>query len=196
MKEHVHFKGDDDSDRWARQHAEQGERREPELAPATQALLHAIHVKPGCRVLDVACGAGDTTAAAEAAGAEAMGIDTSRAIIRIAKERFPGPLFEEGNMVSPPAGPWDGIICRLGAHHADPTWLAAAYSELKPGGRLAIAERDAVDHESRANGMKSLGEWMELLKTAGFQDIKANPTAAKLGGRIYIISGRKPRGHP
>ena len=191
MKEHAH-PSDEGSDEWSRQHTQKGERREPELAPAKQALLEAIHLQPGFRVLDVACGAGDTTAAAAAAGAVAMGIDTSRAMIRIARQRFPGLCFEEGDMALPSAGPWDGIVCRLGAHHAPSTWITAAYRELKPGGRLAIAERDATDAESRANGMKSLDEWMELLKAAGFQDVTAKPTAADLGGRIHTVSGRRP----
>ena len=98
-------------------------------------------------------------------------------------------------MLAPPPGPWDAIICRLGAHHADPSWLSAAWDVLRPEGRLAIAERDAVEGESRANEMKSLGEWMELLAQAGFNDIQARPSGAKLGGQIYIISGRKPEKH-
>jgi SAM-dependent methyltransferase len=187
-----HHHQDKDSDQWAQQHAEQGELREPELAQATQALLHAVDLKPGRRVLDVACGAGHTAAAATAAGGIATGIDTSRAMIRIAKERFLGTRFQEGNMMTPPEGPWDAVVCRLGAHHADPSWLSAAWAVLKPNGRLAIAERDAVDDESRAKGMKSLGEWMELLEQAGFTDIQATPSRAKFGGTIYIISGRRP----
>lgn len=192
MTEHSHHRHQDDvSDGWARQHAEKGRIREPELAPATQALLRDAGVKPGSRVLDVACGAGDTAAAATAAGARATGIDTSRAMIRIARDRFPGTRFEEANMLAPPAGPWDAVLCRLGGHHADVAWLSAAFAVLAPNGRIAIAERDAVDVESRRNGMKSLDEWTELLQAAGFTDVQARPSGAELDGPIYVISGRK-----
>ena len=95
-------------------------------------------------------------------------------------------------MLTPPDGPWDAVVCRLGAHHADPSWLSAAWAALKPGGRLAIAERDAVDHESRAKGMKSLGEWLELLDHAGFDELETAPTGAIHGGAVFVISGRKP----
>lgn len=191
LTEHLHRHGDADEDQWARQHAEKGRSREPQLAPATQALLREANVGPGCRILDVACGAGDTAAAATAAGAEATGIDTSRAMIQIARDRFPETRFEEGDMLTPPPGPWDAILCRLGAHHADLAWLAAAWAVLKPNGTLAIAERDATDPDSRAKGMKSLGEWLDLLESAGFVDTRARPTSADLDGRIYVISGRK-----
>lgn len=189
MTEHIHHNADGDP--WARQHAEQGSLRESRLAPATRALLRYAHVESGSRVLDVACGAGDTAAAATAAGADVTGIDTSRAMIHIAGERFPGTRFEEANMLTPPAGPWDAILCRLGGHHADPSWLSAAWAVLGSGGRLAIAERDAVDPESRARGMRSLGEWMALFEQAGFTDVRARPSQAELDGRIFIVSGRK-----
>lgn len=193
MTKHAHPHGaGSEPDAWARQHTEKGQAREPELVPATQALLDAVQVGPGARVLDVACGAGHTTAAATAAGAEATGIDTSPAMVRIAQERFPGTRFEQRDMLAPPPGPWDAIVCRLGAHHADPSWLSAAWGVLEPGGRIAIAERDAVDDGSRAKGMRSLGEWMALLDGAGFVDVRARPTSAHLDGRIFVISARRP----
>jgi SAM-dependent methyltransferase len=197
VAKHTHHHGaGSDSDTWARQHAEVGDLREPELSKATKALLEAARVKPGSRVLDVACGAGHTAAAATDAGADATGMDHSPAMIRIAKERLPGTRFIEGDMQVPPDGPWNAIVCRLGAHHADPSWLSAAWTVLAPGGRLAIAERDAVDDEDRAKDMKSLDEWVLLLSNAGFDEVQVTQSEANFPGPIYIVSGSKPERAP
>jgi hypothetical protein len=95
-------------------------------------------------------------------------------------------------MLAPPDGPWDAIVCRLGAHHADASWLGAAFAVLKPGGRLAIAERDAVDEQDRLNGMKGRAEWIRLMEDAGFQQVEVAPSGADLGGAIYVVSGMRP----
>ncbi len=191
---------------------------EPELGKASQALLRAARVAPGDRVLDVACGPGHTTAAATAAGAHATGIDASPAMIAIARARFPHTSFQESDMGAPPAGPWDAIICRLGAHHAYHAWLAAAHAVLRPGGRLAIAETDALDAEARAKDMLSPEEWVELLRSAGFHDIQVTDSGANLStlsaevlaevaqrlgsdggshpeGPIYVIAGLRAGHH-
>ena len=194
MEKHTHYHGaGNDWDERARHDNEVVDLREPELSKATKGLLEAARVKPGSRVLDVACGAGHTAAAATAAGADATGIDSSPAMISIATQRFPGTRFVEGDMLAPPDGPWDAIVCRLGAHHADPSWLSAARAVLKPGGRLAIAERDAVDDEERAKDMKSLAEWILLLEKAGFEEVQVAQSEANLSGPIYIVSGSKPK---
>lgn len=179
-------------DRWARQHHEVGEAREPELGKATDTLLQVAQVGRDSRVLDVACGAGDTTAAATRAGANATGIDSSADMIRIARDRFPGTSFMEGDMTAPPHGPWDAIVCRLGAHHADVSWLSAAWAVLRSGGRLAIAERDATEAEDRANGMKRVDEWVRLLQAAGFEEVQVVASEARFPGPIYIIAGTRP----
>lgn len=193
MARHAHdHSADEHGDEWARQHHEVGEAREPELGKATQTLLQVARVGHGSRVLDVACGAGDTAAAATQAGADATGIDTSGHMVRIAQGRFPTTRFIEGDMTAPPDGPWDAIVCRLGAHHADPSWLSTARAALRPGGRLAIAERDAADAQDRSNGMKGLDEWVRLFQAAGFEEIQVVASEARFPGPIYIIAGTRP----
>ncbi len=188
---------------------------EPELSKATNAMLAAIQIQPGMRVLDVACGPGHTAAAAYAAGAKATGLDASPAMIAIAKGRFSGPCFVEGDMLLPPTGPWDAVICRMGGHHVDPSWLQAAFNVLCSGGRLAIAETDALDEEAIANGMRSPSEWKRLIEDAGFTHVSVIESGANMSnlapeilaemvgedahehggypkGPIYIIAGVKP----
>src|SRR5262245_22710921 len=72
-----------------------------ELADVTRQsiprLLAAAGVRPGDRVLDVACGGGYVAAAARDQGAEAMGLDFSATQVRLAKRAYPGIEFAEGD---------------------------------------------------------------------------------------------------
>jgi len=60
-------------------------------------LLQAAGVKPGSRLLDVACGPGYAAEAALALGAEPMGVDFSAEMIRLARERAPRIEFRVGD---------------------------------------------------------------------------------------------------
>lgn len=158
--------------------------REPALRDLTEALLDAAGAGPGIRLLDLACGPGHATAAARARGADVLGIDVTPAMIDAARRRFPGVPFAVADMRDPPAGPWDAITCRLGAHHVDDAWLAAASRVLAPGGRLAIAELAPIDERARRNGMREADAWVEAMARAGFVDVGAR--------RIDLASRRAP----
>lgn len=213
---HAHEHGDDDWDDKADWYDEVVDLLEPELSKATQALLDAVDVRLGLRLLDLACGPGHTTAAAQAAGAAALGIDLSPKMVDAARRRFPDARFQVGDALTPPAGPWDAIVCRLGAHHLPDGWAQAAARVLAPGGRLAIAEFDG-DHETRhENGMRGPDYWTTLLASAGFTDIQVTSRHLRLGslvaneprlsdlagddgphfedGPLYIVSGRRSDG--
>ncbi len=216
MKGHAHHGHDphgswDDQAEWYDQVVDA---LEPELGKVTQKLLEAVGAGAGVRLLDLACGPGHTTAAATGAGAEATGLDASEPMIDIARRRFPDSRFVVGDMLAPPGGPWDAIVCRMGAHHVDSAWLTAVFGVLRPGGRLAIGETAAVDDEARARDMKDPDEWVALLEQAGFEETRVEDSGANLStlgsdvfkhlahegeeehtppqGPIYVISARKP----
>jgi SAM-dependent methyltransferase len=170
------------------------------------ALLDAAQVGPGMRVLDIACGAGHTTAAAAARGADALGVDRSPSMVAAARERHPGVRFAVGDMLRPPAGPWDAIVCRFGAHHAGAEWLAAARHALRPGGRLALAEPRQAPHGDMP-GKRDAAGWVAALRAAGFEDVEAStvdvaPPAPgaddghPLRGPVLVVRGRRPLGGP
>lgn len=204
---HAHHRDWDDTATWSKEILQ-----EPALVPATEALLDAVELRPGQRLLDLACGLGHTTAAATARGVDALGIDLSAKRIAAAQTRFPHAKFAVADASNPPAGPWDAIVCRFGAHHLAPTWAHAAHATLAPGGRLAIAEWPPRDEREHANGMRRARQWENVLTEAGFQQVRvetvgmrfaelSNPDAA-LETReehdrwfadrdVHIISGRK-----
>lgn len=144
---------------------------EPEFAKATTAILDAAEAGPGRSVLDLACGPGHTTHAAATLGANVRGLDLSEEMVKLAKRRFPDQEFSVGDMLQPPAGPWDAIVCRFGAHHVDPAWTNAAFHVLAPGGRIAIAEFDDTTEKAHANGMRNAAYWEQLFLQAGFVEV-------------------------
>lgn len=198
-----------DDARWWDAEAEGYGRKADQLEPAldrvTNALLDAVRAGPGQRLLDLACGPGHVTKAARLRGAEAVGLDRSPAMVAGATRRFPDAAFVLGDMDDPPAGPWDAIVCRFGAHHVDGSWLAAARQILGPGGRIAIAEvapppgRDPRDR----HGKLEPSEWRRRFEAAGFDEVAVQrcevhlPVASHPGGghpwpQTWIIGGRRP----
>ncbi|MFJ6621422.1 class I SAM-dependent methyltransferase [Kitasatospora sp. NPDC091335] len=112
-------------------------------------LLTAAAITPGDRVLDVGCGAGQTTrlAARAATHGSALGLDLSgpmlaRARALAAEEGLHRITFEQGDaQVHPlPAAGFDVAISRFGImFFADPVAAFATIGRaLRPGGRLAF----------------------------------------------------------
>lgn len=145
----------------------------------SEALLDAARVGQGTRTLDLACGLGPTTVAAARRGAIVTGLDLSTHMLAEAHQA-PGITYIEGDMTAPPAGPWDAIVSRFGAHHADPAWLQAAVKVLAPGGRVAIAEWALdtalfdVEGEFESPAEDSAEDWMARFEAAGLEGVQAS----------------------
>lgn len=127
--------------------AEMQEALDRQLAPLGRAAMAALAPRPGERLLDVGCGAGQTTlelAAAVAPGGEVVGLDISRPLLEVARARPPaaGVSFLEGDAQTHPFEPasFDGAFSRFGVmFFADPpAAFANIRGALKPGGRLAF----------------------------------------------------------
>jgi SAM-dependent methyltransferase len=107
------------------------------------ALLEAVCLNTGDRVLDVACGAGYVAAAARDRGAHAVGVDFSLAQVRLAEQSYPGMQFIEGDAEALPFADaeFDVVFNAFGLPHVPNPDLATAeaYRVLKPGGRFAYA---------------------------------------------------------
>lgn len=105
-------------------------------------LLRAAAIAPGFKVLDLACGPGYVAEAAHALGAEALGVDFSSEMVRLARARNPGLEFREGDAqrLDLPDTAFDAVLMNFGLLHlAHPeAALAEARRVLRPGGRCAF----------------------------------------------------------
>ena len=105
-------------------------------------LLDAAGVKPGMRVLDLACGPGLVASGAAERGTLPVGLDFSSAMVALARADHPGIRFEEGDAEVLPFADesFDAVVANFGIHHvAEPNRaLAEARRVLRPGGRAAF----------------------------------------------------------
>lgn len=109
-------------------------------------FLSRLKIEPGARVLDVACGAGQTAIPMSRAGAKVTGIDIATNLIERARARAQAEnldaRFDEGDaeMLPYPDGSFDIVISLIGAMFAPRPELVAA--ELKrvcrPGGKIIM----------------------------------------------------------
>ncbi|OHB31779.1 MAG: hypothetical protein A2790_02920 [Phenylobacterium sp. RIFCSPHIGHO2_01_FULL_69_31] len=116
-----------------------------QLAPLGRRAMSELDLGPGRRVLDIGCGAGETTLSLAQTGAEAVGVDISRPLLEIARSRSEGraevTFLEADAQTHPfPPGAFDAVFSRFGVmFFADP---AAAFANirqaLKPGGKIAF----------------------------------------------------------
>jgi len=115
-------------------------------------VAHAARIRPGDRVLDIACGTGALTlAAAERAGpdGEVIGLDPNPAMLEVARAKSVAIDWREGSAEALPFDDavFDAVISQFGLMFFDDTARAFAemYRVLAPGGRLALAVFDAVE---------------------------------------------------
>jgi SAM-dependent methyltransferase len=111
----------------------------PLSRPARDAVLAALALEPGDRLLDAGCGSGDFLAQAAARGAHVSGVDVSAGMLAIAHERVPDADLREGDIA---CLPWeDGAFDAVTAFNAVQFTadLAATIAELaRVGHRVAI----------------------------------------------------------
>ncbi len=122
-----------------------------QLAPAQAALLACAGLKPGERVLDVACGTGVMSldaAARVSPGGEVVGVDLSGRMIEMARrramqEQCANASFgrADAESLGLPENSFDAALCALGLMYLpDPDRAVLAMRRvLRPGGRIILA---------------------------------------------------------
>jgi len=114
-----------------------------------EALLDAAYVRPGVRVLDVACGPGYAAGTAAGRGAVAVGVDFSSEMIDEARGRYPDVDFRSGDaeQLAFDDSEFDAVVLNFGMLHlARPERaLEEAGRVLRPGGRIAFTVWDTPD---------------------------------------------------
>ena len=172
------------------------------LAPATRIILAEAGIRPGMRVLDLGCGAGDVAfVAAGLVGPDGsvVGVDRSpdalaRARLRAGQRGLAQVRFVEGDVNDPaPGGPFDAIVERLVLWTVpDPAALLRRQATvLRPGGLVVPIEVDLSTIRSlpeTALGIQGRSWVAEAFAKAGM---------SMLGPRLWAIvreAGLRPLG--
>ena len=112
------------------------------MSERLRAVVHALDVRPGQRVLEIACGHGVAATYVIERGARYTAIDRSPKMLAAARRRNPEGEFIQAALEDADLGDrrFDTIFaCRVGLFHREPD-RARALAErwLAPGGKLHV----------------------------------------------------------
>jgi ubiquinone/menaquinone biosynthesis C-methylase UbiE len=116
-------------------------------------VAEAARLAPGQTVLDVACGTG--VLAREAAtrvspGGSVTGLDRNEGMLAVARRRAPAIEWRQGRAESLPFAEraFDAVVSQFGLMFFEDrsAALKEMWRVLRPGGRLAVAAWDAIEH--------------------------------------------------
>lgn len=169
--------------------------------PWAEEIVALVNVRPGDRVLDVACGTGIVARLAKERTGPAgsvVGVDVNPAMLAVARQQAPEVEWRQGDAVALPVKELDGfdvVLCQQGLQFVPDSMSAIAEMRraLATGGRLAVStwrsdEEMPVLRELRAIAERHVGpivdrrhsfgdadELRRLLLDAGFSDVSVTP---------------------
>jgi ubiquinone/menaquinone biosynthesis C-methylase UbiE len=182
------------------------------LRPSEPSIRALAGVNTGNKVLDVGCGSGRLTIAAQnwvGPNGEAQGIDASPEMIAVARKNTAraglAAKFEVGLVEAMPFpdGMFDVVLSRLVMHHLPgelkQRGLAEMRRVLKPGGLCLIVDFEPpkspillhlVEHLlSPVMAQINVREYLPLLVEAGFTEVETGSTSSKF---LSFARGRSP----
>ena len=177
------------------------------LASWVPALLDLVALKPGERVLDVACGTGVVARQAVlqvGAGGYVVGLDFNSDMLALARVRGPAVEWREGNAMALPfaTSAFDVVVCQQGVQFFPDSGksLREAHRVLVPGGRFAVAVWCAIEsspgHHALTRGLeRHVGTEAAGLMSAVFRlgDAQALQTLLEIAGFREVGVRREKR---
>lgn len=146
---------------------------EDERTRPARDLLAQVHVEAPGAVVDMGCGPGNSTEllANRFAGAEIIGLDSSPAMLKQARERLPDLEFAEADARTWTPGPGTGLVFANAIYQWVPDHLSAlqrVLAALEPGATMAVQMPDNVDQPSHTlmRAVAAEGPWGERLRDA------------------------------
>jgi|SRR5581483_10168251 len=187
----------------------------PLFRPFAELLLGEVQLRPGDRVLDVACGTGIVARVAKenlGATGQVAGVDLSPKMLAVARSVAPEMDWREGNATALPLGDgeqFDVVVCHQGLQFFPDKPAAAQQMRraLTPGGRLAVATWRTVEEIPFIRDLNRVAErhlgpivdqrhsfgdpalLASLLRDAGFQDVRTKTisrTVRFADGAIFV----------
>jgi ubiquinone/menaquinone biosynthesis C-methylase UbiE len=129
-------------------------------------ILDEADVKPGDRIMDVACGTGIVARTAikrtGSNGTSVTGLDPNPGMLAVADSIAPGPVWKEGMAEKLPFEDesFDVVVSQFGLmfFQDKSESLREMYRVLAPGGRLVVAVFDSVDNNPGYHAMTEVFE--------------------------------------
>jgi len=126
-----------------------------------QRILDKAKVKPGDRILDVACGTGIVARTAikrtGSNGTSVTGLDPNPGMLAVAESNTSGPVWKEGVAEELPFRDeiFDVVVSQFGLMFFQdrPAALREMYRVLAPGGRLVVAVFDSLENNPGYSAM-------------------------------------------
>ncbi|WP_328385537.1 class I SAM-dependent methyltransferase [Streptomyces sp. NBC_00400] len=172
------------------------------------AFAEAVRASGDGQVADLGCGPGHVTAYLDELGLTAFGVDTSAAMIKLARQAYPGLRFDVGSMAELDIadGTLGGILSRWSLIHTPPQELPAILAEfhrvLAPGGHLLAgfwASEDpshptqVFDHAVAPAYRWSPDHLAAMLRTSGLAEVarmvrEPQPTDRRQFQEVHLLA--------
>ncbi|MCZ1008613.1 class I SAM-dependent methyltransferase [Streptomyces lydicus] len=172
------------------------------------AFVEAVRASGDGQVADLGCGPGHVTAYLDELGPVVFGVDTSAAMIELARQAYPGLRFDVGSMAALDIadGALGGVLSRWSIIHTPPQELPAVLAEfhrvLAPGGHLLLgfwASEDAshptqvFDHAVAPAYRWSPDHLASMLRTSGLAEVarmvrEPQPTDRRQFQEIHLLA--------